>query len=578
MISDFSLLVVYSSSSSTVPLLYKIFGLWTSPEGSTLLFVWVLSLYNVLYLLLGVGNGSAHKRIVLEIQSLILALFLLFAIFVANPFQVNESGGDEGLGLNPLLQDVALAIHPPVLYIGYIGFSIVFSIAIAYCYKPNNVNLGKVLKSWVLLTWSLLTIGVSLGSWWAYRELGWGGFWFWDPVENISLIPWVLGLALIHAILLVQKHKSLESWVIFLSILTFVSSIGGAFLIRSGVLNSVHSFAGGGEQVIYMMILMLSISICGITAYVFFYRRRVDRYRGSHTFSSHDNALLLNNCFLLLSAFAILVGVMYPVFCEYFTSSSIVISADYYNSVLRQILLPFLLVWGIGPQLIAKTNTMKRNVFPFCIATLVVLYLDIGNVLTSLLLILSIWLFLSILISFFIRAGVFTNSVSKSLTFIVRLDKSYYAMFFAHLGGALLVFAIVCNAHFAKQSDVYMQIGETLEVSRYSMRLEKVIIAEEANYKALKAILHVNNSFYLSPEFRFYNIEEQNTAETAIYHDFLSNLYVVISEIDEELGLGVEVSYNPLINLIWISAFLMSVGGILGVFRKREACNAENVE
>ncbi|MBQ4875192.1 MAG: cytochrome c biogenesis protein CcsA [Rickettsiaceae bacterium H1] len=465
--------------------------------------------------------------------------------------------------MNPLLQDVALVIHPPILYLGYVGFSIIFSIATAYCYH-DKFNIGKVIKPWILFTWSFLTLGIGLGSWWAYRELGWGGFWFWDPVENVSLIPWLLSLALLHDVLLVEKHRILERWVIFLSLFTFIVSIFGTFLVRSGTLNSVHSFAENPEQTLYATILITIILIGGIISYINFNKNHISYTQQEISLISYRSAILLNNWFLVISAIIILIGVLYPVIIRYFTSSSIIIPASYYDSALQKILLPFLLVWIAGPQLIIKKNIIKNNILPFCFGVITTFFFNTGNIITSLLLLLSVWLFFSLLFSYFGKIGLFTDK--KNLTSILKqIGKSYYSMLLSHLGGSILVFAIICNSQFSSEKEKYMNIGESLEIERYKLILQKVEIEQQNNYKSLKATFNVNNSFNLTPEIRFYTIEEQSTAETVTYHNLLSDLYVIISEIDEELGIGVQVHYNKLINLIWFGVILIFIGGLLGI-------------
>ena len=563
-VNDFSLLIVYSHSSSSLPSLYKVAGLWASPEGSLLLFVWVLSLYNALYSYFA-DNKNIHKKITLEIQSAICALFTIFIILTSNPFQINNTKINEGIGLNPLLQDIALLIHPPILYIGYVGFSIIFSISIAYCYKPYQLNIGKLLKPWILLAWSFLTLGIGLGSWWAYRELGWGGFWFWDPVENISLIPWILGTALIHAILLVTKYNILERWVVFLSIVTFIMTIIGTFLVRSGILNSVHSFAENPEQMIYVVILTLILNIGGMISYVTFHKNHTIKSNDNTHLFSYQNSILLNNYFLIITALIILIGILSPLFIAYFKSSSIIIPASYYDSILQKFLLPFLFIWIIGPQLIIKRDIIKKNILPIFISILLTLALKVNSLIFSLLLFLSLWLFSSLLFSYLIKIGVFRNNISHILRSMITINKSYYSMLFTHLGGSMLIFSIICNSYFSIEKEKYMNIGDEIKINKYKLTLNRVLVEEKDNYKTFKAIFNVNNSFQITPEIRFYKIEEQSTAETVIHRDTLSDLYVLISEIDEKLGIGVQLHYNKLINLIWLSVIIIFFGGLLGV-------------
>ncbi len=551
LVSDFSLFSVYHNSSSSTSLLYKLSGLWSDSKGSLLLFVWGLSLYSVLYRLFG-GEGGEHKQVTLYVQSFIVALFTLFLIFCDNPFEINKLVVQEGLGLNPLLQDGAMVVHPPILYVGYVGFSIVFSIATAHCFCPVKFSIGKVIKPWLLFAWSFLTIGIGIGAWWAYRELGWGGFWFWDPVENISVLPWMLALALLHAILLTEKNKALEHWTIFLSMFIFIICILGTFLVRSGVLNSVHAFADGKENFLYMLILLVMLVVIGVSSYVqFCFKYKVEV---GHNFSSYENSILISNFFFFLSSMAVLVGIFYPVLAQYFQVVAVTIPPSYYNNVLQKILLPFMLLWIVGPQLIIRENLIRNNCLAIFISALVSAFFYTGDFLSFVLVYLSLLLFFLLFISYF-----------SQILVRKKLCHSYYAMFFAHLGGAMLIFSIVCNAYFSSEKEENMQIGQSLEIERFRLKLERVFVKERENYKALIAMFHVNNSFYLMPEVRVYYVEEQSTAETAIYHDFLSDVYVVISEIDKDLGIGVQVHYNKFINLIWLSVLLIALGGLIGL-------------
>lgn len=568
-VSDFSILNVYLNSSTNTPLLYKVSSVWASSDGSMLFFVWMLSLYNFIYTYV---KNKELQRVTLEIQSFICALFVLFVLLAANPFQANHLITDEGLGLNPLLQDSALAIHPPILYFGYTGSSIIFSLVLAYCYNyPNKLNIAQLIKPWVLLSWSFLTLGIGLGSWWAYRELGWGGFWFWDPVENISLIPWLLGLALLHTVNLTIKRNILYHWVILLSIMIFVVSLVGTFSIRSGFLNSIHAFAGDIDGIKYMMVILILIAISGIASYINFYKHCDKGSICSGTLLSYENALLLNNCFLVTATIAISIGVLYPVLMEYFTSTAVIIPGLYYNNILKKILLPFLLLWIVGTQLAVKSNksAIINHFISFSTSMIIVISLYNGNVIISLLLLLSIWLLISMLISYVININLFTISLSCSLLLARRLGKSYYAMLFAHCGAAILIVGIICMSQFSLQKEKYMQIDEDIKIGRYNLKLESVKAEGTQNYTSIKAIFNVNNSFSLTPEMRFYTVEKQIAADVDIHRDFLSDIYIVISEIDEQLGVGVQVYYNYCLNLVWLGVLLMSIAGVLAIIGAR---------
>ena len=567
--SDFSLASIYSSSDINTPIAYKISGLLSTSEGSMLFFTWLICLYRTIYLKF-VNIEKSYKQVTLEIQSIIYFLFLLFVLIASNPFQKNILVTEQGLGLNPLLQDVAFTIHPPILYIGYVGISIIFSMAIAYCYKPN-VNLAQAMRPWVLSSWSFLTLGIGLGSWWAYRELGWGGFWFWDPVENISLIPWLLTLALLHAISAATKYHILDRWLVFLSMITFVISIIDTFITRSGLLNSVHSFADGSDQIYYMLILVVIISCGSLLSYVIFYRSYQDNSPHAVSLLSCETSILLSNFFLVISAIAVFIGIIYPILNEYFNENALILTPSYYNAVLSKILIPFLCLWIIGPQLMMRKHVVIKNIIASALSFIIAIILCDNN---FLLLFLTFWLIFSILISYFYKIQLFTIPLSSSLQLAYNLHKSYYAMLLAHIGSAAFILGILFFVQFSLEKEQYMNINDVISIGKYDVKLEKVFIKEENNYNALTAQFNVNNSLYLTPEIRFYTTEDQSAAEAAIQHDFLSDLYIVISEIDEKLGLGVQVHYNSCINLIWLGIILTFLGGIIGMTRNNNSSSS----
>ncbi len=561
LISDFSILSIYNSSAINTPTLYKIFGLLSTSEGSMLFFTWLLCLYRTAY----ATFIKIEKNIALEVQSIIYAIFLLFVIFASNPFQKNIIAIDDGAGLNPLLQDVAFAIHPPVLYIGYVGTSVIFALAIAYCYKPS-FNIASAMRPWILLSWSFLTLGIGLGSWWAYRELGWGGFWFWDPVENISLIPWLLTLGLLHTTSLARKHQSVNMWLVLLGIITFTISIIDTFITRLGILESVHSFASNSGQTYYMLIITLLIIGGSIISYGIFCKNYQQAY--SEHFSFSENCLLLNNFFLVTSALAIFVGIVYPLLN---TTETLLITPSYYNSVLKKILLPFLCIWIIGPQITREKQIVVKNILSIVLA-FTITFIFFGE--NFLLFFLNWWLLFSLIISYFHRVHFTSLSIYTILYQMFNLPKSYYAMFLAHLGAAILLLGVLSFSEFSIETEKYMQINDSIELKHYNLKLEKVFLLEKDNYSALSARFNINNSFYLTPEIRFYPSEGQSTAEVAIHNNLLSDLYIVISELDEKLGVGVQVHYNAYIKLIWVGVLLMFLGGIVGLINR---CHAKSI-
>ena len=372
-VSDFSVLNVYQNSHTTKPLLYKISGVWGNHEGSMLLWILVLALFNYFIFKLLNKENSAFILKTLETQALVTIGFILFTILTSNPFERTYAVHENGLGFNPILQDPALAIHPPLLYIGYVGFSAAFSMGVATLLLKNDEKIlwYHYMKPFVLAAWTFLTIGIALGSIWAYYELGWGGWWFWDPVENASFMPWLLGTALLHSLIIVEKRKSLKTWVLLLSILSFLLSVLGTFLVRSGILTSVHTFALDPSRGVY--ILIFTALLAGYSLMLFSTRSKKYFDNNYFSFFSKEGAILANNILMVVVCATVFLGTVYPLLIETFTNNKISVGEPYYNSTVIPIMIPAILIMGIGPMLSwGKENKSKilKKIFPNVLITL----------------------------------------------------------------------------------------------------------------------------------------------------------------------------------------------------------------
>ncbi|QGR02176.1 heme lyase CcmF/NrfE family subunit [Ehrlichia ruminantium] len=567
---DFSFYNVYYNSHTTKPLLYKISGIWGNHEGSILLWIWIISLYNLLLEMI-LDRGDL-KKVAISIQHMINFGFLLFAMLVSNPFVKIPGVEHEGLGFNPMLQDIGLMVHPPILYLGYVGFSVVFSLAIAgTVVRTDNVKWAVVINRWALVAWSFLTLGIGLGSWWAYRELGWGGFWFWDPVENASLMPWLLGTALIHLLPLVKKFSICYNFATLLSISTFTMSLIGTFLVRSGVLISVHAFANDPERGMYLLMLISIIISSGILSFIFFWRKiQVKQY---NFFLISKVTMLLFNNVLFLTAFAIVfVGTIYPIILEFITGDVIAIGAPYYNSLFNYLIFCTLLLMVIVLGLDWHNNKVIVENFKFSglITLLVLPFILNNNFFIIIIILLSVLLCLSVLEEYCNRIKLFLMPLYGTLKLAKSCSVKYYSMMLAHIGVAVFVLGIVCSSVWGEAYELYMKQNSSINVKDFRIVLSKLDLIYKENYNAIrgkfsifKSNIMIGNVF---PENRFYLVEGVRNTESAILRYWLSDIYVVIGDIDKTRGIAVKIYYKPFLNLIWIGFLLIACGGIVGLF------------
>jgi len=560
-ISDFSVINVVQNSHTTKPLLYKIAGVWGNHEGSMLLWMLVLTLVNYfIFKLLNKKNSSFILK-TLEIQAFIIIGFLLFTIFTSNPFLRVFPAQLEGLGFNPILQDPALAIHPPLLYIGYVGFSAAFSMSVATLILNNKKNIFwyNYMKPFVIGAWTFLTIGIALGSVWAYYELGWGGWWFWDPVENASFMPWLIGTALLHSLIIVEKRKSLQAWVLLLAILAFLLSVIGTFLVRSGILTSVHTFALDPSRGIY--ILIFTALLGGYSLILFGVKSR--KFFDNNYFSSFskEGSILINNIFMTVVCATVFLGTIYPLLVEAFTNNKISVGEPYYNSTVIPIMIPAIIVMGIGPILSwGKEDKLKilKKIIPSVLITLIMtiaIFLFYKSY--------SILGFAGIILSFWI--------ISNNVLNIIRKNKAYsMSMFIAHLGVGLLILGITGSSVWQDEKIVKMKVKNEIKIKNYNIIFDQIVEIKGINYIAVRGNFLVRDDekkiiTKLKPENRFYPITNIFTSEASIHSNLFRDLYIVLGEGNMTNGWVVRIYYNPLVIWIWIGSLLIFLGGIVSL-------------
>ena len=563
--SDFTNYNVFQNSHSSKPLLYKIAGTWSNHEGSMLLWLVIMIFYNFLFSFNKTLDNNL-KKLTIFFQTLLYLCFSSYVLFASNPFLVNSIEMNEGLGLNPILQDPALAIHPPMLYFGYVGFSLILSLAIAGLILDKiNTKWILVTKNWTLFCWSMLTGGIALGSYWAYYELGWGGWWFWDPVENVSLMPWIAGLALVHSLMLTQKEQLLKRWIVFLSILCFSLSIFGTFLVRSGILTSVHSFASDSSRGIFILIIFLVITSFSFIVFIF---KSTDSNKNLNLlFLNKTSTLVINNILMIIACITILLGTIYPIIIEVISNNRISVGAPYYNSTVLPILLPGFLLMSVAPALSWQTNKLpklKSYLFSFIlmsIITLLVSYFTFFNT----------WGFIGIFLSLSIIGASLISFYNNYNNYGLKKFIIYNNALIAHIGVGIMIMGITCSSVFQSESNLSFSINETKEVNGYVYKLEETKIYNKKNYQELVGVFKIykNNKIItkVKPSKRYYNVSKMITTEVGIYRHWFQDFYIILgSENDNKWS--VKIYQNPLVNFIWFGVVLMIISGLIGIRKK----------
>ncbi len=561
-ISDFSNETVFNNSHTTKPLFYKISGTWGNHEGSLLLWLLVLTLFIFIFLLGTKNQPIKYKILTLVFQQVIIIGFFLFLILTSNPFNYLFPVPNEGLGLNPILQDPALAIHPPILYLGYVGSSIIFSSALAATtLKMVSTSWAIHIKKWVLISWIFLTLGILLGSIWAYYELGWGGFWFWDPVENVSLMPWLALTTLLHCILVLERKETLTSWVIILSIATFTLSMCGTFLVRSGILNSVHTFANDPERGLFILIFLFTLIFLSLLIFFVFHKPSQNN-QANFFWLSKETSILINNWFMMYFLSVVLIGTVYPIFLDVISSQKISVGPPFYHKLIIPFLIPFLLMMAIGPKLKWIKSDLKDKIYLFSL------------------------LVISVLISFFVvknfNANVLVNTILISaalyLFFITLRDffnKKYknFAQNIAHFGFSLLILSILFNNLFSSEIITNLKVGETYNGSKTKIVFESINQKKQKNYNSIIANFSITNSEginnNLSPELRIYNQPKITTSEADIKTTLMKDKFIVINLVQNQDYFNVRYQVKPFMLWIWLSVMIISFGGLISLLKKR---------
>ena len=573
--SDFSVSLVAKNSHSLKPLIYKISGVWGNHEGSLLLWVLILTFYSAAVALLGRKLPLKLISLVLSCQGLIAAAFISFILFTSNPFIRLFFPEIEGEGFNPILQDLGLAIHPPFLYLGYVGLSVTFSFSIAALLvgKVDTIWV-KWVRPWTLIAWVFLTIGIALGSWWAYRELGWGGWWFWDPVENASFMPWLAATALLHSSIVAEKRDTLKAWTILLAIIAFSFSLLGTFIVRSGVLISVHSFASDPSRGLY--ILMLLIFFTG--GALFLFAKKASYLKSGSLFQplSREGALVINNIIFASAAATVLLGTLYPIFIDAINNSKVSVGPPYFEAVFIPLMVPAILLCAFSPMLSWKRakleNIMERIVAVFLcsiILTSILVMIYNGSASAFLGVFLGFWLILGTIYEFIMKVGI-NLSFKKFINRSLNLPRSAYGMSLAHIGVAIFVIGVTVSSAWRIDIEQPITIGEKVIVNNIVLTFLSVNNVNGPNWIAERGKFEVlqkdKNKEFLYPERRFYPASQVNTSEPAIMSNYLFDLYIVLGEsINNDKSYTLRVYYSPFINWIWFGIICMALGGIFSL-------------
>lgn len=578
--SDFSVKNVAENSNSLKPMIYKISGVWGNHEGSMLLWVLILALFGAIVAGFGRNLPPGLKARTLAVQALVSVGFLLFIILTSNPFERLVPAPIDGRGLNPLLQDPGLALHPPILYAGYVGFSISFSFAVAALIEGKvDAAWARWVRPWTLLAWLFLTAGIALGSWWAYYELGWGGWWYWDPVENASFMPWLVGTALLHSAIVVEKRDALKSWTILLAILTFSLSLIGTFLVRSGVLTSVHAFATDPERGVFILLLLV-IAIGGSLA---LYAWRAPQLQSGGLFQpiSREGGLVLNNLLLTTSAATVFLGTLYPLFLEAFGGDKVSVGPPFFNATFIPLMVPLVIALGVGPLLPWKRadlgGVLARLKLAFAAAlilTLITAYLTWGkSVFGAMGIGIAVWLGASVLVEFGERIGFGRVSLSDSVKRAIGLPRAAWGRTLAHFGLAVTVAGVTGAGLWQVESIQIMRPGDKVDVSGYEFTFEGAENVRGPNYGAERGTFTVRDDGQvvaeLSGERRRYFVSGDETTEAGIHTTAMYDLYAVLGEPNGKGGWTTRLYYKPLVPWLWLGSIIMVLGGIVSLTDRR---------
>ena len=557
--SDFSNETVFNNSHTTKPLFYKISGTWGNHEGSLLLWLLVLTLFIFLFMVKSSKQPKKYRILTLLFQQIIIIGFFLFVLVTSNPFNYLFPVPNEGLGLNPILQDPVLAIHPPILYLGYVGSSIIFSSVLASV-TQNYISSewAKHIKKWVLTSWIFLSVGIMLGSIWAYYELGWGGFWFWDPVENVSLMPWFTLTALLHCILVLERRPLLTSWVVILCIASFMLSMCGTFLVRSGILNSVHTFANDPARGIFILVFLFILIFLSLGIFFIFHK---EDYKDEKKFFflSKETAILLNNWFMMYFLSVVLIGTIYPIFLDVMSADKISVGPPFYHKLIVPFLIPFLIFMVFGSKLKwIKSEVNNKNLLVIFFIILMILSFFItknfvGDLfLYSILIGASLFLFFTTVVEFFNKKNVLSQTI-------------------AHFGFSLLILSILLNSILSSEIITNMRVGEKYDYNEGVIFFKKIEEKQERNYNSIVGHFKISdkrgNIINLEPELRVYNQPIIITSEADIKTTLLKDNFLVMNLVKGNEYFNIRYQVKPFMLWIWISVLLISIGGMISFFK-----------
>jgi cytochrome c-type biogenesis protein CcmF len=579
--SDFSVLNVYENSHSLKPLLYKFTGVWGNHEGSMLLWVLILAVFGALVAIFGGNLPATLKANVLAVQGWIAAAFQMFILGTSNPFLRVAQAPFEGRDLNPVLQDIGLAVHPPLLYLGYVGFSITFSFAIAALIEGRiDAAWARWVRPWALAAWMCLTLGIAMGSYWAYYELGWGGFWFWDPVENASLMPWIAGTALLHSAVVMEKREALKVWTILLAILAFSLSLVGTFLVRSGVLTSVHSFASDPTRGVF--ILAILIFFIGGALALYAWRAPLLKQGGLFAPISREGALILNNLFLTTACATVFVGTLYPLALEAVTGEKISVGAPFFNATFGPLFLPLmfampfgpLLAWKRGDLLGAAQRLMAAGVVAVAVIAGCFAFVGGGPVLAP----------FGIGLAAFVMAGAVTDVVERTMLFRAPfatalkraggLPRSVWGTALAHFGLGVALLGIIAETQWGSERIVSLKPKQTVALAGYELTFDGLFPREGPNFRELVGKFTVRGADgsvidVMQPTKRNFTTRSMATTEAALLTRGVSQLYLSLGDPNPDGSIAVRIYYKPLVLLIWLGPVVMVLGGALSLSDRR---------
>ncbi|MDA9731918.1 heme lyase CcmF/NrfE family subunit [Candidatus Pelagibacter sp.] len=564
-ISDFSNETVYNNSHTTKPLFYKITGTWGNHEGSLLL--WLLVLTGVLlgFIFKSRNEPSNYRLLTILFHQIIIIGFFVFVLKTSNPFNEIFPVQTEGLGLNPILQDPALGIHPPILYLGYVGTSIIFSAALASMISNYvNKSWAKNIKFWILFSWIFLTGGILLGSIWAYYELGWGGFWFWDPVENVSLMPWLSLTALLHCIVTLEKRELFKKWTIVLCIITFALSMVGTFLVRSGILNSVHTFANDPSRGIYILTFLLVLVLLSFVIFTIYENKNFIQKKEIFPLSK-ETAVLVNNWFILYFLSVVLIGTIYPIFLDVIMDEQISVGPPFYNKLILPFLIPFVLFMSIGPSMRWIKTNFKIGLKNFLIIFLTLIFSFITIYFIGKKNVFLLLLFVG-----------FFYLLLKSLDQLRQRTKNF-AQILSHSGFSLLLISILLNSFSSNETIKNIQVGESFVLKNEKIIFKKIAVEKEKNYESIIGFFEVldekNKIINLRPEIRIYNEPEMATSEASIKTTLFKDRFITINIIKDQNFFNVRYQQKPFMIWIWISTLIIMLGGLFAIFKKNKEFN-----